>query len=179
MHNLHDLTEAVFDVGGEGEGNIGGEVGDADALRNHRDRLLRNYTHCLLSYLPLLGVSFDASEVFDPDKGLGLRSKSDPVLLLFIADRVLHAVRLPFTIGVGEVTAHRWYVVTDRYLCDCGCETQFSFQQEAVGAGEEREGNEEVEDTREEGERRNRLAAEPRDGGDVGFGPSDRAAEAV
>ncbi|RWW33659.1 hypothetical protein BHE74_00001529 [Ensete ventricosum] len=78
MHNLHDLTEAVFDVGGEGEGDIGGEVGDADALRNHLDRLLRYYTHCLLSYLPLLLVSFDPSEVFDLEKGLGLRSKSDP-----------------------------------------------------------------------------------------------------
>ena len=43
--DLHDLPEAVLDVGGEGGGDIGGDGGDADALRDHLDRLLGNDAH--------------------------------------------------------------------------------------------------------------------------------------
>lgn len=45
--DLHDLTEAVLDVGGEGESYIGGEIGDPNALRDHLDRLLGDDAHRL------------------------------------------------------------------------------------------------------------------------------------
>jgi hypothetical protein len=54
MADLHDLPEAVLDVGGEGGGDIGGEGGDADALRDHLDRLLGNDAHPALPVNPSL-----------------------------------------------------------------------------------------------------------------------------
>ena len=58
--DLHDLAEAVLDVGGEGEGDIGGEIGDADALRYYLDRLFWDDAHLCLS-LPLLSLGRRAS----------------------------------------------------------------------------------------------------------------------
>lgn len=42
---LHDLAEAVLDVGGKGESDIGCEVGDPNALRDDLDCLLWNDAH--------------------------------------------------------------------------------------------------------------------------------------
>jgi hypothetical protein len=57
MADLHDLPEAVLDVGGEGGGDIGGEGGDADALRDHLDRLLGNDAHPALLLAPPVPVN--------------------------------------------------------------------------------------------------------------------------
>lgn len=43
--NLHELTEAVLDVGGESGGDIGHEARDPDALRNDLDGLLGDDAH--------------------------------------------------------------------------------------------------------------------------------------
>ena len=60
MQNLHDLTEAVLNIGGEGEGDIGGEVGDANALRDHLNRLLRYDTHRFSLFFPSSASSYRA-----------------------------------------------------------------------------------------------------------------------
>lgn len=42
---LHDFPNAIFEIGGESEGNIGGQIGDADALCDDFDCLLWHKTH--------------------------------------------------------------------------------------------------------------------------------------
>ena len=43
--DLHDLAEAVLNVGGEGGGDIGAKARDADALGDDLDCLLRHDAH--------------------------------------------------------------------------------------------------------------------------------------
>jgi len=43
--DLHDLAEAVLNVGGEGGGDIGAKAREADALGDDLDCLLRHDAH--------------------------------------------------------------------------------------------------------------------------------------
>lgn len=46
MHKyLHEFANAILEIGSEGDGNIGGQVGDANALCDYFNCLLWNRTH--------------------------------------------------------------------------------------------------------------------------------------
>ena len=43
--NLHNLADAVLDIGSEGEGGIGRKIADPDALGDYLNRFLRHDAH--------------------------------------------------------------------------------------------------------------------------------------
>lgn len=55
MHKyLHDFANAILEIGSESDGNIGGQVGDANALCDYLNCLLWNRTHLSFNLHKLL-----------------------------------------------------------------------------------------------------------------------------